>query len=87
MAAAQKPTPDPSASADPAPADAGVTGPAEAAPDTEPADVKARFRDALERKKSQHADGVGGSGPSASKIHDVRSRAGAKRQFRRKSGG
>jgi hypothetical protein len=50
-------------------------------------DVKARFRDALERKKSQHADGVGASGPGSSKIQDVHSRAGGKRQFRRKSGG
>ena len=96
MAAAQNPTPDPGASADPVPAEADVTGPAGAAPDTQPAeassaagpaDVKARFRDALERKKSQHADGVGGGGPNAPKIHDVHSRAGGKRQFRRKSGG
>lgn len=50
-------------------------------------DVKAKFREALERKKGQHADGVGGSGPGSSKVHDVHSRAGAKRMFRRKSGG
>jgi len=96
MPAAQTPPPDPSAPADPAPAGADAAPPAETAPDAgpaepaadaDPADVKARFRDALERKKSQHADGVGGSGPNTSKIHDVRSRAGGKRQFRRKSGG
>jgi hypothetical protein len=70
---------DPQATADPqAPADAETA---------DPADVKARFRDALERKKSQHADGVGTGGPGSSKIHDVHSRAGGKRQFRRKSGG
>jgi hypothetical protein len=50
-------------------------------------DVKARFRDALERKKGRHGDGVGAGGPSGGKISDVHSRAGGKRQFRRKSGG
>jgi len=56
--------------------------------DQEPAaeDVKARFRDALERKKGRHADGVGGTGPNGGKISDVHTRAGGKRQFRRKSG-
>lgn len=83
MAAEQNPTPDPSASADRVPADADSAGSAA----TEPADVKARFRDALERKKSQHADGISGSGPSAGKVHEAHGRAGAKRQFRRKSGG
>ncbi|MDQ1739264.1 MAG: hypothetical protein QOE53_916 [Pseudonocardiales bacterium] len=91
MAAAQNPTPDPSAVPDPAPADAESTGPDSAdAESTDPADapdVKARFRDALERKKSQRADGVGGSGPNAGKVHEAHGRAGAKRQFRRKSGG
>ncbi|CAN5665563.1 hypothetical protein BH10ACT8_BH10ACT8_29700 [soil metagenome] len=51
------------------------------------ADVKARFREALARKQGLHAEGVGGSGPSGSKIHEAHNRAGAKRQFRRKSGG
>jgi hypothetical protein len=90
MAAADLPASDPSASADsgtpagePA-ADAGpIAGPADTADDP----VKARFRDALERKKGRHADGVGGSGPSSGKVSDVHSRAGGKRQFRRKSGG
>ncbi|HEX8768737.1 MAG TPA: DUF5302 domain-containing protein [Jatrophihabitans sp.] len=88
MAAAQNPTPDPSASADPVPAEADVPGsPSADAESTGPADVKARFRDALERKKSQRGDGVGGSGPSTGKVHEAHGRAGAKRQFRRKSGG
>lgn len=52
-----------------------------------PEDVKARFRDALERKKGRHADGVGAGGPNSGKISDVHTRAGGKRQFRRKSGG
>ncbi|MDT0262674.1 DUF5302 domain-containing protein [Jatrophihabitans lederbergiae] len=50
-------------------------------------DVKSKFREALERKRGQHADGVGGGGPNSGKVHDVHSRAGGKRQFRRKSGG
>lgn len=77
MSAAEQSPSEPDASAD-------AETPADAAA---PAEVKARFRDALERKKSQHADGVGGAGPNSSKIHDVHSRAGGKRQFRRKSGG
>jgi len=52
-----------------------------------PDDVKSRFREALERKRGQHADGVAGSGPGGPKIHEAHGRAGAKRQFRRKSGG
>ncbi len=60
---------------------------AAASDQNDPADVKAKFRLALERKKSQHADGLGAGGPNGSKIHDVHSRAGGKRQFRRKSGG
>jgi hypothetical protein len=95
MAAAHKPSPDPTASSGQAPGDAESTGSAGATPDAAPAvepddgpaDVKARFRDALQRKQSQHADGVGAGGPNAAKIRDVHSRAGAKRQFRRKSGG
>jgi hypothetical protein len=81
MAAADPSAPDPSAPAEPG--DAPET-PADSA---DPADVKARFRDALERKKGRHADGVGGGGPGSGKISDVHSRAGGKRQFRRKSGG
>ncbi|MDQ1716065.1 MAG: hypothetical protein QOH56_2161 [Pseudonocardiales bacterium] len=65
---------------------AAQTQPPEAAqPPAE--DVKARFREALARKQGQQADGVGGSGPAGSKIHEAHNRAGAKRQFRRKSGG
>jgi hypothetical protein len=85
MAAAQNPTPDPSASPDPA--DASADEASSDAESTDPADVKAQFRNALERKKSQRAEGVGGGGPSTGKVHDVHGRAGGKRQFRRKSGG
>jgi len=73
MPAADSSSPDPSTASD-------------AAPES-PDDVKARFRDALERKKGRHADGMGAGGPNSGKIGDVHSRAGGKRQFRRKSGG
>lgn len=49
-------------------------------------DVKRKFREALERKKQQshdrpgHLDGEGA-------VHEAHSRAGGKREFRRKSGG
>lgn len=58
-------------------------------PDTEPEqeELKDKFREALERKKQQHSDGVGGPGGHGSKIHEAHGKAGAKRQFRRKSGG
>ncbi len=55
--------------------------------DSEQAEIKDKFREALERKKAQHSDGVGGPGGPGSKIHEAHGKAGAKRQFRRKSGG
>lgn len=89
MAAADRSPSDPNASAEPNVASEphGSEASADGAPAAAPEDVKAQFRDALERKRGQHADGVGAGGPNASKIHDVHSRAGGKRQFRRKSGG
>ena len=47
---------------------------------------KRRFLEALEAKRGNGARGAG-SGPGDSKIHSAHGRAGAKRQFRRKSGG
>lgn len=47
---------------------------------------KRRFLEALEAKRGNGARGNGG-GPGDSKIHSAHGRAGAKRQFRRKSGG
>jgi hypothetical protein len=48
-------------------------------------DVKARFREALERKQAQNRNGEGHA-DSRSKVHDAHGPAAAKRQFRRKSG-
>jgi hypothetical protein len=55
--------------------------------DPEADGVKSKFLQALERKKGQQNEGHGGSGPAGPKIHEAHGRAGAKRQFRRKSGG
>jgi len=49
-------------------------------------DLKSQFREALERKRGQHPDAVGGPGGRGSKIHETQGKANAKRQFRRKSG-
>ena len=51
-------------------------------------DPKAKFREALERKRGQQAsqnESAGGRGDS--KIHGEHGAAGGKRTFRRKSGG
>ena len=51
-------------------------------------DPKAKFREALERKRGQQAsqNQAGGAGGD-SKIHGEHGAAGGKRTFRRKSGG
>lgn len=51
-------------------------------------DPKARFREALERKRGQQAARAADGGPHGdSKIHGEHSAAGGKRTFRRKAGG
>ena len=47
---------------------------------------KDRFREALERKRSQH-HANNGDAQNDAKVHGEHSRAGGKRTFRRKSGG
>jgi hypothetical protein len=61
-----------------------ATGGPEAAVEAD--EQKRRFLEALEAKRANGARGAGGSG-SDSKIHSAHGKAGAKRQFRRKSGG
>jgi hypothetical protein len=54
----------------------------------EPDDPKEQFRQALQRKKDKHAAGVEGGGAGGSEHGKTDTHAhGAKRQFRRKSGG
>ncbi|TDE43428.1 hypothetical protein E1295_26355 [Nonomuraea mesophila] len=51
-------------------------------------EMKRKFREALERKRNQHAaSGAGGRGVDPSKIHGAHGPAASKRSFRRKSGG
>lgn len=49
-------------------------------------DAKAKFREALERKKQREQAGLVQGGKDHG-IHGAHDRAGAKREFRRKSGG
>jgi hypothetical protein len=51
-------------------------------------DAKARFKEALERKRGQQAArAADAGGPGDSKIHGEHAAAGGKRTFRRKAGG
>lgn len=56
----------------------------EAKPDLD--DVKRQFREALDRKREQHANGTGQGGRDAGKIHGSQGPATSRRSFRRKSG-
>ncbi|HKB31432.1 MAG TPA: DUF5302 domain-containing protein [Streptosporangiaceae bacterium] len=51
-------------------------------------EVKRKFREALERKRTKEADTVAGrSGKDAGKVHSVHDPARSRRSFRRRSGG
>jgi hypothetical protein len=54
-------------------------------PASAPDPTKDRFREALERKRSQH-HANNGDAHGDSKVHGAHERAGGKRTFRRKSG-
>jgi hypothetical protein len=59
---------------------------ADQAPEKTPADdTKAKFREALERKK-QNEQGRPDNLDSGSAVHSTHGKAGGKREFRRKSG-
>jgi hypothetical protein len=49
-------------------------------------DVKRKFREALDRKKSGHGGDTAGSGKSTDKVHGAHGPASNRRSFRRKSG-
>lgn len=85
---------EPQSSEGPAPADSEVpdptAAPAEEAgtPEVAEDDVKARFREALARKRGVQNDAsAGGAGGGRSKIHGAHGPAASQRSFRRKSGG
>jgi len=52
-----------------------------------PPEVKDKFRQALERKRGQHADRDAAVGDGSSKISSEHAAAKTQRTFRRKSGG
>lgn len=67
------------------PADGPQATPAdEAKPDL--GDVKAKFREALDRKRQTHAEGQGKGGHEAGKVNGAHGPAASRRNFRRKSG-
>ena len=61
------------------------TGADAASDGDDPAEAKARFKAALDRKRSQGGPSATGPGGD-SKIHGTHAAAGGKRTFRRKSG-
>ncbi len=67
-----------------APDAAGPSSADEAAPAID--DVKARFREALDRKRQVHAEGQGKGGHEAGKVNGAHGPAASRRSFRRKSG-
>jgi Family of unknown function (DUF5302) len=56
----------------------------EAKPDID--DVKAKFREALDRKRQVHAEGQGKGAHEAGKVNGAHGPAASRRSFRRKSG-
>jgi len=56
----------------------------EAKPDID--DVKAKFREALDRKRQVHAEGQGKGGRESGKVSGAHGPAASRRSFRRKSG-
>ena len=72
----------PEAAATPETADSPA--PDEAKPDID--DVKAKFREALDRKRQHHDDGQGKGGHESGKVSGAHGPAASRRNFRRKSG-
>jgi hypothetical protein len=60
--------------------------PAKPEPDEQEDELKRKFREALERKREQQAEGAAGEG-KGSKIHSAHGPARSQRSFRRRSGG
>ena len=80
-----------SAAATPAAADSASAAPsaddaAEDAGKPDIDDVKAKFREALDRKRQVHAEGQGKGAHEAGKVSGAHGPAASRRNFRRKSG-
>jgi hypothetical protein len=80
-------TTTPAAEATPVAA-AGEAAPATSQDEDKPAidDVKAKFREALDRKRQVHAEGQGKGGHEAGKVNGAHGPAASRRSCRRKSG-
>jgi len=65
-------------------ADAEPAADAEAKPEID--DVKAKFREALDRKRQHHDEGQGKGGHESGKVSGAHGPAASRRSFRRKSG-
>jgi hypothetical protein len=72
------------AAADSAPASADDAAEDAGKPDID--DVKAKFREALDRKRQVHAEGQGKGAHEAGKVSGAHGPAASRRNFRRKSG-
>jgi hypothetical protein len=75
-----------SAAADSASAPPSADGAAEDAGKPDIDDVKAKFREALDRKRQVHAEGQGKGAHEAGKVSGAHGPAASRRNFRRKSG-
>jgi hypothetical protein len=78
-----------SADATPAAADSAPPSADDAAEDADKPDiddVKAKFREALDRKRQVHAEGQGKGAHEAGKVSGAHGPAASRRNFRRKSG-
>lgn len=71
---------------EPGAAEAGAPEPGAAAAKPEVDDVKRKFREALDRKRDQHAHANTDSAQGTGKVHDAHGPASSRRSFRRKSG-
>jgi hypothetical protein len=65
----------------------GNAEPADAAAEPGMDDMKRKFREALDRKREQHAHANADSAQATGKVHDAHGPASSRRSFRRKSGG
>jgi hypothetical protein len=74
------------AAADSASAPPSADGAAEDAGKPDIDDVKAKFREALDRKRQVHAEGQGKGAHEAGKVSGAHGPAASRRNFRRKSG-
>jgi hypothetical protein len=89
-AATKQQAPEAEAAAETAAEAATPAGGAKAEPEGEVKpdldDVKAKFREALDRKRQAHAEGQGKGGHEEGKVSGAHGPAASRRSFRRKSG-